>query len=174
MVQGEWKAVGRASRPCVFFDRDGVLIEAVVRNGKPYPPADFASMRIVSTARARRGTQRREIVEQMHRTLRDALALDAVFVCYHDDEDRCTCRKPAAGLLHQAADQFDIDLSGSFVVGDRWRDIDAGRNAGCRTILIDCSYAEKRAANADATVGTLSEAVNWILRAPRISSELSE
>ena len=170
----------------VFLDRDGVVNEVVVKYGKPYPPANAESMRILAgTAHAlgrlkergffllvvtnqpdvARGRQTREAVEQMHRRLRSELPLDDVLTCYHDDTDDCECRKPRPGLIKRAAQQNDIDLRRSFLIGDRWRDIDAGANAGCKTILIDRGYAERPPASTpDARVGSLPEAVDWILK----------
>ena len=173
-------------RRAVFLDRDGVLNEAILRNGKPYPPADESDLKIPSgTAEAlamlkdrgflllvvtnqpdvARGSQTRECVEQIHTRLRNDLPVDAIFTCYHDDSDECECRKPKPGLLRAAADQYGVNLSDSFVIGDRWRDIDAGASAGCRTIWIDHSYSERApTANPDRRVSSLKEAVQWILR----------
>lgn len=169
----------------VFLDRDGVVNEAVIRDGKPYPPANAESMLILAgTADAlerlkecgyflvvvtnqpdvARGRQTREVVEQMHRRLLSELPLDDVLTCYHDDTDGCDCRKPQPGLIRRAAQQYGIDLSQSFLIGDRWRDIDAGAYAGCKTILIDRGYAERAPASTpNARVGSLPEAVDWIL-----------
>jgi len=175
-----------AVKRAVFLDRDGVLTRALVREGKPYAPAVLAEMTIdpeAPAAMARlkaagfllvvvtnqpdvaRGTVRREEVEAMHSSLRAALPLDACFVCYHDDPDACDCRKPLPGLLLQAAAELSIELPHSFLVGDRWRDVDAGAAAGCRTILIDRGYRERPPEHPpDVRVGTLTQAVNWITR----------
>jgi D-glycero-D-manno-heptose 1,7-bisphosphate phosphatase len=85
-----------------------------------------------------------------------------VFSCFHDDADRCDCRKPAPGMLLRAAQQLGIDLKSSFMIGDRWRDMEAGRRAGCRTFFIDCGYAEKSPDSCDYRVGSLAEAVRII------------
>ena len=170
----------------MFLDRDGVLNEAVVRDGKPYPPANAASLRIFTgTAEAlarlkergylllvvtnqpdvARGKQKRETIEEINSRLRTELPLDDVLTCYHDDTDDCDCRKPQPGMIKRAAQHHCIDLSLSYMIGDRWRDIDAGANAGCKTILIDRGYAERAPASApDARVGSLSDAVDWILK----------
>jgi D-glycero-D-manno-heptose 1,7-bisphosphate phosphatase len=85
-------------------------------------------------------------------------------VCSHADEDHCHCRKPKPGLLQDAAQRHNIDLATSFMVGDRWRDVEAGQNAGCRTILIDDGYEEREPARPpDARVQSLTEAADWIL-----------
>lgn len=180
-------------RRAVFLDRDGVLNEAIVRNGRPYPPAAVEELRILpgtASALARlkqqdfllvvvsnqpdvaRGRQRRETVEEIDRRLRAELPLDDVFTCFHDDADACDCRKPAPGLLVRAAQKHGIDLRRSYMAGDRWRDVDAGADAGCRTILIDCGYDEKSPiAVPDARVATLSDAVEWILNHARQSHD---
>lgn len=172
----------------VFLDRDGVVIEAQIKDDRPYPAANAESMRIpggtgdvlgrlkdcgyllivvTNQPDIARGTQTREVVDEMNRRLRAELPLDDVLTCYHDDGDDCECRKPRPGLILRAAQQYGIDLSESCLIGDRWRDIDAGANAGCKTILIDRGYAERAPKSApDARVGSLSEAVDWILKQP--------
>ena len=180
-----WESLAPQLLRAVFLDRDGVLNEAVVRDGKPYPPASAADMRIppgTAEALARlkkrnflllvvtnqpdvaRGTQPREMVEEMGRRLRAELPVDGVLTCYHDDQDGCDCRKPRPGLMIDAARQYRVDLGRSYLIGDRWRDVDAGANAGCKTIWIDHGYAEQSPTSApDARVGSLREAVDWIL-----------
>ena len=179
-------SISRQQRQAVFLDRDGVLNETIVRDGKPYPPVTVAQIQIpqgTATALLRlkehefvlpvvtnqpdvaRGTQVREKVEEIDRYLQNQLPLDEFFVCYHDDVDNCSCRKPRPGLVLRAAEQYGIDLSRSFLVGDRWRDIEAGASAGCTTIWIDRGYAEK-SPTPDARVHSLPEAVDWILKKP--------
>ncbi len=175
----------RPGRSAAFLDRDGVLNRAIVRNGKPYSPASLAEFQILPDAlpalqalkasgflligatnqpEVVRGTQRREVVETMNEALLAALPLDDILVCYHDDGDGCACRKPLPGLLLQAAARYTIDLSASFMIGDRWRDVDAGRRAGCATVLIDYGYDERKAEKPpDYTAHSLSEAAAWIL-----------
>jgi D-glycero-D-manno-heptose 1,7-bisphosphate phosphatase len=175
----------------VFLDRDGVLNEPVVRDGRPYPPHSEAEVEIVAGAAAAlgrlkalglplivvtnqpdvaRGTQTAEAVEAIHRRLGRELPLDEFLCCYHDDRDGCACRKPKPGLILDGAARYGADLARSFLIGDRWRDVDAGQAAGCRTIWIDRGYRERRPAHApDARVGLLGEAVEWIVR--QIDSE---
>jgi D-glycero-D-manno-heptose 1,7-bisphosphate phosphatase len=109
----------------------------------------------------------RQSVEEINDFLRSRIGLDDVRVCYHDDADGCDCRKPKPGLLLAAARDLTIDLSRSFVVGDRWRDIEAGRRAGCRTILINHGYAETRPSGMDFETYSLLSAVTWILSSTR-------
>jgi D-glycero-D-manno-heptose 1,7-bisphosphate phosphatase len=176
-------------RRAVFLDRDGVLNHAVVRDGKPYPPPSAAEMKIVESAPAdlarlkalgylllvvtnqpdvARGTQTMEEIDAMHREMRKTLPVDEFLVCAHDDKDGCDCRKPAPGLMLMARDRHGIDLPGSFLIGDRWRDADAGRAAGCRTVFLDFGYRERGpSVPPDARAGSLSEAVDWIVAQTR-------
>ncbi len=170
----------------VFLDRDGVINHAVVRDGKPYPPSSLAELKITAGTESAlkelkdrgfklivvtnqpdvaRGLQTQAAVETIHRALLSILPLDDIFVCYHSDEDHCDCRKPKPGMLLDAAKKHNIDLTHSYLVGDRWRDVEAGYNAGCKTILVDSGYNEKMPAHPpDARVGSLREAADWILR----------
>jgi D-glycero-D-manno-heptose 1,7-bisphosphate phosphatase len=167
----------------VFLDRDGVLNRAAIRGGKPYPPASVEELEIlpeVAEALAAlgsegflligatnqpdvaRGIQRREEVEAINARLMAALPLREILVSYEDgDSPR---RKPNPGLLHEAAALYRIDLGSSFMVGDRWKDVEAGRRAGCRTVFIDLGYDEPRPQPpADFTADGLTAAAAWIL-----------
>ena len=186
-------SVTREVRQAVFLDRDGVLNRAIVRDGRPYPPATLAELQILPDAPdaletlkaagflligvtnqpdVARGTQSRAVVESINAALLAALPLREILVCYHDDRDGCACRKPRPGLLLQAAARHAIDLPSSFMVGDRLKDVETGRRAGCATVLIDHSYAEIGPGSPpDSTVRSLSEAATWILRSPNTFAE---
>jgi len=173
-------------RKAVFLDRDGVLNKTIVRNGKPYPPssleevdipdevegaltklsdAGFVLIGITNQPDVARGTQKREIVESINNVLLSKLAISEIKVCYHDDKDLCKCRKPKPGLLLQAAREYQIDLASSFMIGDRWKDIEAGRRAGCVSIWIDHGYAEQTPNLQNAhRVQSLRDAVEIILQ----------
>lgn len=173
-------------RRAVFLDRDGVLNRAIVRKGKPYPPdslseleilpgvaealkglraAGFLNIVVTNQPDVATGKQRRDVVEAINAHLVEKLTLDAVKVCYHSDADNCACRKPKPGMLLEAARELDIDLGGSFLVGDRWRDVEAGRAAGCRVLLfVDYGYQEKRPGNPYVSVKSLAEATALILQ----------
>jgi D-glycero-D-manno-heptose 1,7-bisphosphate phosphatase len=115
-----------------------------------------------------RGTQRREEVERMHAALRAALPLDEILACWHDDADACECRKPKPGLLLDAMRRRGARAADCFMIGDRWRDVEAGRRAGCRTIFIDHGYRERRPdPPADKTAASLPEASEWIVEQTR-------
>ena len=173
-------------RRAVFLDRDGVINRALTRDGKPYPPTmleEFEILPGVVEACARlkqagfllvvatnqpdvgRGTLAQSTVEALHEHLRQRIPLDRIEVCYHPGQGAsdCDCRKPKPGMLLRAAKELDIDLAQSWMVGDRWRDIDAGHAAGCRTILIDYAYDEALRHAPDHRANTLSEAADIIL-----------
>jgi D-glycero-D-manno-heptose 1,7-bisphosphate phosphatase len=170
----------------VFLDRDGVLNRAIVRNGKPFPPANLGELEILPDVPAAlaalkacgflllvvtnqpdvaRGSQQRSVIESLHQELIAALPLDDFFVCYHDDKDQCDCRKPKPGLLFQAAAKYALDLGACYLIGDRWRDIEAGQTAGCHTAWIDRGYAERAPSiPPEIRVNSCGEAALWILR----------
>jgi len=171
----------------VFVDRDGVLNRSLLRNGKLLPPASadelellpgvaeacaalraagFLLIVVTNQPDVARGTQNRQTVAAIHAVIREKVPLDDIRVCYHDDDDGCECRKPKPGLLLQAAKDWDIDIRCSFLVGDRWKDIAAARNAGCRAVQVENGQPEKEDAWAspDLRVRSLKEAADWILR----------
>ena len=168
----------------VFLDRDGVINQGIVREGRPYAPTHlrdskllpkvsdaitcfrenfFKVIVITNQPDVRSGKVTLETVEAMHDRLRNSLPIDDIRVCYHIDEDGCECRKPKPGMLIDAACIWDIDLNNSFMVGDRWRDVEAGNAAGCQTIFIDAGYQEKQPDNPNYIVSNLIEAVPLIL-----------
>jgi D-glycero-D-manno-heptose 1,7-bisphosphate phosphatase len=107
----------------------------------------------------------RELVEAMHSILRNNLTLDDIKVCFHVDADNCACRKPKPGLLLEAAREREILLSESWMIGDRWRDIEAGRATGCRTVFIDHGDAnEERPRDPDFVVTSLIEVVPFVIK----------
>jgi D-glycero-D-manno-heptose 1,7-bisphosphate phosphatase len=178
--------VGSSERQAVFLDRDGVLNVATVRDGRPYPPASLAELKLcpgVEGACARlkeagfllimttnqpdiaRGTATFAEINEINRVIQARLDLDDIRVCPHDDADRCDCRKPKPGLILAAARDLGIDLHSSFMVGDRWRDVAAGHAAGCRTVFIDHGYAERRPEDADLVTTSLAAATPGIISA---------
>ncbi len=168
----------------VFLDRDGVVNRAFVRNGRPHPPASLEELELLPGAvegisAVRRagflaivvtnqpdvaaGLQDKAIVEQINEHIRRLTGVDDIHVCYHGDEDGCACRKPRPGMLLEAARNRSIVLGESFMIGDRWRDIAAGRAAGCRTILVGGGYGEPFVVAPHATVPSLVWATRLIL-----------
>ncbi|MBV9858593.1 MAG: HAD family hydrolase [Alphaproteobacteria bacterium] len=172
------------SRAAVFLDRDGVLCQSTVIDGKPYAVrrvedfrllpgtvravealrhAGFAIVVVTNQPDIGNGLVSRDVVEQMHRRLRQRIRPDAIELCPHRQDEGCACRKPKPGMLHAAAQRLGIDLSASFMVGDRWNDIVAGRQAGVYTVLIDRGYREGIAVDPDWVAHSLPAATAHIL-----------
>jgi D-glycero-D-manno-heptose 1,7-bisphosphate phosphatase len=172
-------------RRAVFLDRDGVINRSLVRDGKPFAPvnagefemlpgvadalrrlrqAGFLNIVVTNQPDISTGKQRQEDLDALHARLLTELDIDAIRVCSHVNHDGCTCRKPAPGLLLDAARDFGIDLGGSYMVGDRWRDVAAGQRAGCRNcFFIDYGYDEKRPEPPYIVVKSLENSVQYIL-----------
>ena len=127
--------------------------------------AGFPLIVVTNQPDVARGTQTREAVEAINERLSHELPLSAVYVCYHDDGDGCACRKPKPGMLLRAAEGHGIDLAASWMVGDRWGNVVAGRAAGCQTLLIDLPYSQGHRCTPDARVADLTEAADRILQA---------
>lgn len=166
----------------VFLDRDGVINRARVEGGRPVSPrkleefelspgienfvdelkrAGFLLLVVTNQPDLARGRMERAELEKMHRLVRHRLAVDGIYACLHDDGDNCECRKPKPGLLLRAARGRGIDLGRSFMVGDTWRDMEAGKAAGCVTILLAAPY--NRDAGGDHRVKNFAEALEIIL-----------
>ena len=171
-------------RRAIFLDRDGVLNKAIVHDGKPYPPKDLSEVEILphvvesvqqlhdagyfiavvtNQPDVARGLTEKRVVEEINSFLLSTLLIDEFMTCYHDDIDDCSCRKPRPGAIFAAANKFKIDLAKSYMIGDRWRDIEAGKSAGCKTVFIDYGYVEKKPVSVDLNVASLHEAVRIIL-----------
>jgi D-glycero-D-manno-heptose 1,7-bisphosphate phosphatase len=171
-------------RRAVFLDRDGVINANMDRDGRPVAPTTLDDFRLlpgvedavrrlrdaglvvivvtnqpdIATGRTPHAT-----VEAMHDVIRVRLAVDDIKMCIHVDGDNCLCRKPKPGMILEAAAERGIDLPQSYVVGDRWRDVDAGHAAGCLTILVDNGYEPDRSHRPNAVVRSLPEAVDYIV-----------
>jgi D-glycero-D-manno-heptose 1,7-bisphosphate phosphatase len=169
----------------VFLDRDGVISRPIVRERKPHPPGSLEELEVLpgvlealrslkaegyqlvvvtNQPDVARGTTPQAVVDCIHHQLTSVLPLDAIFTCPHDDADGCECRKPLPGLINRAVRELDIDSATSYLVGDRWRDIEAGRRAGCRTFFVDHDYDEPRPRSYDYQVSSLLEAAGIILQ----------
>jgi D-glycero-D-manno-heptose 1,7-bisphosphate phosphatase len=156
--------VGIGAVKAVFLDRDGVLNQSIVRDGTPHPPAGLDQVALYPDAAGAlrrlkqagyllivvtnqpdiaRGTETRAAVDGVNAAIGAALPVDEFLVCAHDDSDNCPCRKPKPGMVLDAAARHAVDLRQSFLIGDRWRDIDCGAAAGVRTVLIDRGYRER-------------------------------
>jgi D-glycero-D-manno-heptose 1,7-bisphosphate phosphatase len=177
------------TRRAVFLDRDGVLNRPIVRNGRPYPPtrleefqlyedaqdgcarlkaAQFLLVVITNQPDVGRGKQTTTIVESMHKQLRGALPqIDHIEVCYHAGSsygEPCHCRKPRPGMIERAVSILNINLKGSYVVGDRWRDVDCAHAANCPAVFLDRGYDEALHEVPDFKAASFAEAVDVLLR----------
>lgn len=147
----------------VFLDRDGVINRALVRDGHPFSPsnieefewvegihsvteklcsAGFRIFCVTNQPDVGRGLQDIALVEELHKMVLKELPLEKIYTCYHDDVTACDCRKPRPGLILEAASEYDLDLEQAWLVGDRWKDIDAGNAVGCQTVFVDYGYDE--------------------------------
>jgi D-glycero-D-manno-heptose 1,7-bisphosphate phosphatase len=168
----------------VFLDRDGVLNRAKVILNKPYPPSTMEEMEILPGVHesiqllkhagfilivitnqpdVARGTADINLVNTMNNYILTELDVDEIKCCFHDDSENCLCRKPKPGMIFEAVNKWDIDLSLSYLIGDRWRDIETAKNTDLTTILIDNQYDEKKV-SADFECSNFEEAVNYILK----------
>ena len=177
--------VGGPLKKAVFLDRDGVLNGVLLKNGKPHPPKSVEDLAILPGVEeaieilrklqfelivvtnqpdVARGFVPSQEVHLIHEYLGKILKIEHFYSCLHDDSDTCYCRKPLPGMIFEAAEFLGIDLTSSFMVGDRWRDIEAGLSAGCTCYFIDYSYTERRPKGLYISVGSLIEAARHIER----------
>ena len=168
----------------VFLDRDGVINRAYVRNGKSFPPATIAEVEILPGVEfalnklkaagyllivvtnqpdVASGKTSKLMVDQINNLLIDSLPIDDIRTCFHEDKDGCQCRKPLPGLLITASKESEVNLEASFMIGDRWRDIEAGQSAGCKTFFINYGYQERQPDSPDFIVSSLAEAAEIII-----------
>jgi D-glycero-D-manno-heptose 1,7-bisphosphate phosphatase len=174
----------KAGIKAIFLDRDGVLNHAPVIHGRPKSPQSISELVILESAKRAcaqfkaekylqiaitnqpdiaRGLVSEKNINDINTAVREALSLDDILTCPHDNNDNCQCRKPAPGMLLAAAAQYGISLEGSVMVGDRWTDIEAGKAVGCKTVFIDYGYQEQRPENVDFNCTNLLDAAPWII-----------
>ncbi|MGH6824160.1 D-glycero-alpha-D-manno-heptose-1,7-bisphosphate 7-phosphatase [Methyloceanibacter sp.] len=168
----------------VFLDRDGVINANVERDGKAVAPtrledfrflpgvgeaigalkkAGFTIIVITNQPDLATGRTSQATVDAMHDKIRAELQIDGIKMCAHLNTDNCHCRKPKPGMLLDAAAEWGIDLSSSYLVGDRWRDMEAGRAAGCKTLFVDHGYEQEGSMQPDKIISSLIEAAAAIL-----------
>jgi len=163
-----------------FLDRDGVINASIVRDGLPYSPKNLREVKILPGVRQSiellkshgyvpivvtnqpdiaRGSTSFESVTEMNEFIAKCTGIPYFYICPHDNIDNCPCRKPKPGLIWNAVEELKIDISASFLVGDRWRDIETGHNVGLETYFVDYSYDEKQPDSPFTRVSSLQEAV---------------
>ncbi|MFQ5828000.1 MAG: D-glycero-alpha-D-manno-heptose-1,7-bisphosphate 7-phosphatase [Candidatus Methylomirabilia bacterium] len=188
--------------PCVFIDRDGTLVEEVGYVNDPkqlrFFPRSAAAVRLLNGAGMRavmvtnqsgvaRGYFSEDVLNTVHAELvawlkSEGAFLDGIYVCTHHPTEgqppyrrRCDCRKPEPGLLLRAARELGLDLSASFLVGDKSADVEAAGRAGVTPILVLTGYGlgewesgrERWTSTPDHVAPDLLEAVHWILERRR-------
>lgn len=172
-------------KKAVFLDRDGVLNRTVFRLGAERAPYEeeefelfpdvidsintlkkngFVTVVVTNQPDVARGWVSFEKVHHINNKIKQLLGVDDIKVCFHTDKDACDCRKPNPGMLLEAAREWGIDLESSFMVGDRHSDVEAGINAGCKTILVGPGDSKPKKFDAHYEAKSLSEATQWILK----------
>ena len=173
-----------SNKPAVFFDRDGVITVPKSVNGKGFAPRSLFDFRfyedaIASLKKTRNagflnivvsnqpdiatGLLQSSILNEMNNILLKELTLDDVINCQHILENNCNCRKPKPGMIYTAVERHNLDLSNSWIIGDRDSDIQAGLTAGIRTIFIDRHWVDENGLKSDFRSKSLNEAVDLII-----------
>lgn len=172
-----------SAKKAVFLDRDGVINRAPIIEGLPRSPRNIQEIEIIlgvkeavtllfssgfeivvvtNQPEVARGFICQDDIEKIHEEISKQTGLKHFKVCIHDNQDRCDCRKPKPGMLSQAAKEWNLDLKQSFLVGDRWKDIQAGQEVDCRCFFIDYGYCEEKPKPPFDTVRSLLEAAQII------------
>ena len=168
----------------IFLDRDGVLNAVIFRGGnniKPIAPWKIEEFKLVSGIKKPlaklsqmgfhlfvvtnqpdigKGVVKFSTVKKMNDIVLNELPIDEIMVCSHIDSDNCNCRKPKPGMIISLAKKRGINLCHSFLIGDNWKDIESGKAAGCRTILLDKFY--NKSVKADYRVKNLTMSVEVV------------
>ena len=171
------------SAMAIFLDRDGVINKPRIKNGVPHPPNNLDELIIYPNTKqllcrlkklnfflvvvtnqpdVARGTTDIQTVNKINDAINAQLPIDLMLTCVHDDVDSCNCRKPKIGMFLEAQSLLKLQLSNCYMIGDRWKDMQAGLDASCKTIFIDRQYSEQRPTSMDHSVYELSEAVDII------------
>ena len=172
------------NKKAIFLDRDGVINKLIMRGGKAQAPYtleefslfpgveeaclkikefDYLTIIVTNQPDVARGWVKSESVELINKKIMELLPIDDIKICFHTNSDNCLCRKPMPGMLMEAALHWGIDLQQSYMIGDRYGDISAGVNAGCKTILVGQGDAKGNHPNPDHMADSLLEAVSIIL-----------
>lgn len=172
-------------RKAIFLDRDGVLNKSILVEGRPFAPrskshlellpsvpeavrllinAGFELVVVTNQPDLSRGLITNKKLKEIHEEISKLTGLKYFYVCAHNDDDKCECRKPKLGLIFKAVSELNLDIKGSYLVGDRWRDIEAGQKAGLTCFFIDYSYQEKQPLSPFFRVTSLMEAAHIIIK----------
>jgi D-glycero-D-manno-heptose 1,7-bisphosphate phosphatase len=191
-----WLLAEAASlRPAVFLDRDGTIAEEVgylnhASRFRVFPfaaeairrlnEAKYPAIVITNQSGVGRGYFPDSLIHTVHDLMTAQLAkegahIDALYYCPHKGDDACACRKPKPGMLERAAREHGLDLCRSFVVGDRYGDMQLAHRVGARAIMVRTGYGEGEIqwhsatwpAPPDFIAENLADAADWILRQPK-------
>ena len=153
-------------KKAVFLDRDGIINQVVYHDdiNKPSSPWKMEEFKLIDGIKKhldelkkngflifiisnqpdiKRGNVDKETAEKINKILYEKFPIDDIMVCPHDDLDNCSCRKPKPGMIIELSKKWNVDIKKSFLIGDSWKDIGAGKNAGVKSILIDKSYNQE-------------------------------
>lgn len=155
--------VNLAPRRCVFFDRDGVLNQSIVIDGKPYAPRSLEEFKVCPQAASvtdylyakgyllfvvsnqpdvGNGLVEKSLVESFNKAILEKMPISKIYCCLHSQSEGCSCRKPEVGLFKQAFSEHLVSDFDGWMIGDRAIDMEAGRNIGLKTIFLDHGYRE--------------------------------
>jgi D-glycero-D-manno-heptose 1,7-bisphosphate phosphatase len=167
----------------IFLDRDGVINKLIIRNGKAQAPytleefelffgveeaiklikkAGYLTIVVTNQPDVARGWVSKESVLLINNKVREVLLIDDIKICFHTNEDHCLCRKPMPGMLLEAQKEWNIDIQNSFMIGDRYSDIEAGKRAGCKTILIGAGDKQGEFATPDFKADLLRDSLKFL------------
>ena len=173
-----------AVRRAIFLDRDGVINKAVIREGRPYPPvnwnefswvngiqdvtqklkeAGYLLFCVTNQPDVGRGLQDRSMIEAFHKYILESLPLEKIYTCY-DYSNNNPLRKPKPGMIFELRKKYHLNLEDCWVVGDRWKDIDAGNTAGCQTIFLDYGYDETLKSSPDYVISDLRQLIPLVIK----------
>ena len=170
-------------RPAIFLDRDGVINKSLIKNGKPKAPLllkdfefingvkksiielskKFVLVIITNQPDIKKGKLKNSTLIKMNNKIINQLKIKNIYVCPHDDDDMCKCRKPKNGLIESAIKRHNIDRTKSFLIGDRKKDIEAGIKSKLKTIYIKSNYNESKPKNFDYTCNNLLQSLKYII-----------
>ena len=169
----------------VFLDRDGVINHIVYHKevNKPSSPWNIQEFKLIEHIEKPlkdlknmgfllfiisnqpdipRGNIKKGTTEEINKIIYKKYPIKEIMVCSHDDKDNCNCRKPKPGMIFELSGKYNVDLEKSFLIGDSWKDMEAGENAGIKSILIEWDYNKE--VKAEYRVGNLKSAVKLIHR----------
>jgi len=166
----------------LFLDRDGVLNAPIVRNGKPFAPKKIKEIKLYSNIKntikflknfyyiivisnqpdVGNGIVKKKKSLKINSIICKKNFVSKYYLCFHSEKKNCKCRKPKIKSIISAKKKYKLDLSKSFFVGDRKKDIDAGNKSSCITIFIDRIYKEEKPKSFKYKCKSTREALIWI------------